>query len=198
MVSYWLQKWGKTTNAIDNRSEGFDDRAIQEGVELLKMDAADMQFEDDYFDFVFSYDAFEHFTEPESVLQEAIRVVKPNGYVYLAFGPLYLSPMGLHAFSSITFPYCQFLFPKECLEDFTKIKGLPPIDFAQVNGWSLEKYHELWSKYTDKLYTISYHEIVNVSHLDLIVKYPSCFKSKTKCFDNLIVSSINVLFRKKG
>ena len=75
------------------------------------MDAANMQFEDETFDFVFSYDAFEHFASPENVLLEAIRVVRKRGYIYLEFGPLYYSPYGEHAYRSITVPYCQFLFP---------------------------------------------------------------------------------------
>lgn len=195
MVSSVLQGNGKITTAIDNRSEGFDERAGREGVTLLQMDATYLQFEDESFDFVFSYDAFEHFADPELVLQEAIRVVKTGGYIYLNFGPLYMSPMGLHAYGSITVPYCQFLFPKEILQDFANAKGLGQINFAQVNGLSLEDYRKLWNRYSHRLKRIMYHEGLNVS-LDLVMKYPSCFKSKTKCFDNLIVSSIEVLFKK--
>lgn len=196
MVSCFLQRTGKITTAIDNRSEGFDKRAIHEGVTFMKMSAAHLKFEDESFDFVFSYDAFEHFAEPELVLQEAIRAAKRGGYIYLVFGPLYMSPMGLHAYRSITVPYCQFLFPKELLQDFADAKRLTPIDFAQVNGWTLEDYRKLWNRYPHRLERLRYYEIPKVSYLDLIMKYPSCFKSKTKNFDNLIVSFIEVLFKK--
>lgn len=196
MVSCCLQRMGKTTTAIDSRSEGFDERAVRGGVTLLQMDAVHLRFEDESFDFVFSYDAFEHFADPELVLQEAIRVVKREGYIYLVFGPLYMSPMGLHAYRSITVPYCQFLFPKELLKDFVNARGLMPVDFAQVNGCSLEEFRRLWNRYSYRLKTIGYYEIPDISHLDLIMKYPSCFKSKTKYFDNLMVSSIEILLKK--
>lgn len=196
MVSYALHRMGKKTTAIDRRSKGFDKRVLCESVTLLQMDATHLQFEDKSFDFVFSYDSFEHFANPDAVLQEAIRVVKTGGYIYLNFGPLYMSPIGLHAYRSITIPYCQFLFPKELLKDFTKVKGLNPIDFDQINGWSLENYHKLWNHYSHRLKKIKYFEKINPFNLDLVIKYPSCFKSKTKCFDNLIVSSIEVLFKK--
>lgn len=196
MVSCVLLRHGKITTAIDNRSEGFDERAVREGVTLLQMDAAHLQFEDESFDFVFSYDAFEHFAEPERVLQEAIRVVKTGGYIHLVFEPLYMSPMGLHAYRSITVPYCQFLFPKEMLQDFANVRGLGQIPFDQLNEWSLEDYRKLWNRYSHRLKGIKYYEIPDVSHLDLIMSYPSCFKSKTKCFDNLIISSVEVLFKK--
>ena len=195
MVSSALQGSGKITTAIDDRSEIFDERARRRGVTLLQMDAAHLQFEGECFDFVFSYDAFEHFTEPELVLQEAIRVVKPGGYIYLVFGPLYMSPMGLHAYRSITVPYCQFLFPKKMLQDFANVKGLGQINFAQVNGLSLEDYRKLLNRYSNRLEKIEYHEELNLSP-DLIIKYPSCFKSKTKHFDSLIIPSIEVLFKK--
>ncbi len=196
MVSCALKRRGKITTAIDNRSQGFDERALREGVALLQMDASYLAFKDESFDFVLSYDGFEHFAEPELVLQEAIRVVKRKGYIYISFGPLYMSPSGLHVYRSITVPYCQFLFSKELLKDFVKAKGLKPVEFAKVNGWSLEDYRQLWNKYSHMLKGIRYYEKLDLSHLDLIMKYPSCFKSKTKYFDNLIVSSIEVLFRK--
>lgn len=196
MVSCNLQRVGKMTTAIDNKSEGFDKRSVRKGVTLLQMNAAHLQFEDESFDFVFSYDVFEHFAEPELVLQEAARVVKRGGYIYLTFGPLYMSPMGLHGYRSIPVPYCQLLFQKELLKDFTNARGLRPIDFAQVNEWSLEDYRKLWKGYSHRLKRIRYHERLNIFHLDLIMKYPSCFRSKTKYFDNLIVSSIEVLFKK--
>ena len=196
MVSLFLRRQGKKTTSIDIRSEGFDERAKHEGVKLLQMDAAHLQFEDESFDFIFSFGAFEHFADPELVLKEAIRVVKKGGYIYLIFGPLYMSPSGLHAYRSITVPYCQFLFPKELLRDFAKAKGLMPINFAQVNEWSLEDFCKLWNRYSHRLKKIIYYENHKVSHLDLIRKYPSCFKSKTKYFNNLIVQSIEVLFNK--
>ncbi len=196
MVSCVLQRKGKITTAIDKKTEGFDERAVSEGVNFLQMDASYLAFEDESFDFVFSYDTFEHVTEPELFLQEAIRVVKTGGYIYLVFGPLYMSPMGLHAYKSITVPYCQFLFPKNMLRDFANEMGLGQIDFAQVNKWSLEDYRKLWNRYSNRLKRIKYYEWGNVSHIDLIMKYPSCFRSKTKCFKNLIVSSIKVLFKK--
>jgi ubiquinone/menaquinone biosynthesis C-methylase UbiE len=195
MVSCALQRMGKITTAIDNRSKGFDKRAIREGVRLLQMDATYLQFEDESFDFVFSYDAFEHFAEPESVLQEAIRVVKTGGYIYLDFGPLYMSPMGLHAYRSITVPYCQLLFPKELLQNFVNEMGLETINFDQLSGWPLEDYRKMWND-SHRLKRVMYEERHDLSHLDLIIKYPSCFKSETKYFDNLIVSSIKVLFKK--
>ena len=196
MTSCALQRAGKSATAVDLRPWGFDPRAKRAGVAFLQMDATRLQFDDGRFDFVFSYNAFEHFDEPEQVLQEAIRVVRPGGYLYLNFGPLYNSPMGLHAYRSIAIPYLQFLFPPELLANYVEAQELKPIDFDLVNGWSLENFNQLWDRYAHQLQRTKYNEKLDVSHLDLIVKYPSCFKSKTQHFDSLIVSNIKVLFQR--
>jgi SAM-dependent methyltransferase len=196
MVSCILQRNGKITTAIDIRADKLDPRAENEGVTFIHMDATHLEFDDASFDFVFSYNSFEHFKEPGTVLQEAIRVARVGGYIYIAFDPLYMAPWGLHAYRIINVPYCQLLFPKELLQGFAKAKGLGTMDFGVVNGWSLEDYRRLWNRYASRLRRVRYYEVYDVSALDLIARYPSCFKSKTKHFDDLIVSRIEALFQK--
>jgi hypothetical protein len=48
------------------------------------------------------------------------------------------------------------------------------------------------------LFRVEYEEIRDLSHLDLIRRYPSCFKSKATLLDNFVVSSIRVVFQKLG
>jgi SAM-dependent methyltransferase len=196
MVSYALNSLGKNTTAIDIKSEGFDPRAVNKGVKLIQMDASDMKFENNSFDFVFSFDTFEHFSNPEQVFKEVIRVLKKGGYLFLLFEPLYMSPFGEHAYRSITVPYCQFLFDKKIINDFIQKHNLEKIDFNHVNGWSLEQYRDLWKKYEHSFNILKYNEKYDLRHLKLIRKYPSCFKSKTNYFENLTVSSIEILLRK--
>ncbi|MBI5118356.1 methyltransferase domain-containing protein [Candidatus Poribacteria bacterium] len=196
MTSYFLKRHGKMATAIDIRADGFDERAASEGAKFLQMDAAHLRFDDETFDFVFSYNAFEHFPEPELVLQEAVRVVRKGGYIYLVFGPLYMSPKGSHGYRSITVPYHQLLFPKELLEDFTRTRGLSPVTLNELNKWSVEDYRGLWNRYSHKLRKVRYRETYNPLHMDLIARFPSCFKSKTTCLDNLLVSDIEALFER--
>jgi SAM-dependent methyltransferase len=196
MVSHALQCHGKTTVAIDNRSEGFDERVKHGDVKLLQMDACHLQFEDQTFDVVFSYNAFEHFARPQEVLLEAIRVVKTGGYIFLQFGPLNMSPMGAHLYRQITIPYCHLLFPKDLLQDSANAKGFGDLNFDQLNGYTIEDFRKLWIRYSNRLKPVRYYEKPDTSHIDLIEKHPSCFKSKTKHFDNLIISHVEVLFRK--
>lgn len=196
MVCCCLSREGKKTTAIDINGARFDERASREGVRLFQMDAANLQFDDETFDFAFSYNAFEHFKLPGKVLQELVRVVRKGAYIYLEFGPLYYSPFGAHAYRSITVPYCQFLFKKDLLNEFVNQKGLEPIEWNLMNEFPLEKYREFLKKYLPALKTIFYEEYLDYYYLNLIRQYPSCFKSKSSYFDNFIVSRIFVLFQK--
>jgi ubiquinone/menaquinone biosynthesis C-methylase UbiE len=196
MVCAALAEQGRRATGVDYRSTGFDSRVQGPNVRLVEMDASNLKFEDNSFDCVFSYDAFEHFEDPEAVLREAIRVTATGGYIYLDFGPLYYSPYGEHAYRSITVPYCQFLFSREMLGRFIEEKNLPQIDFRHVNGWSLDRYRALWRKYSHVLTQKRCEEAVDWSHLKLIQQHPSCFKSKAVEWENFTVSHIRVLFER--
>jgi ubiquinone/menaquinone biosynthesis C-methylase UbiE len=47
-------------------------------------------------DIVYSYSAFEHIANPTAVLSEMHRVLKPGGFLYAHFGPLWSSSYGHH------------------------------------------------------------------------------------------------------
>ncbi|NEQ52463.1 MAG: class I SAM-dependent methyltransferase [Leptolyngbya sp. SIO3F4] len=198
-VSYFLQTQGKNTTAVDSCSDGFSEKAFKEGVNLREMDAAALEFETESFDLIFSYDSFEHFLDPELVLQEAIRVLKPGGYLYLQFEPLYMSPFGLHSWELVNIPYCHLLFPKDLLQEFCGEKGqafFSKMDTA-INQWRLEQFRSLWQRYSSNLKVCKYNEIYTIEHLNLIDQYPMVFATKTDSFDDLVCSRIEVIFQKQ-
>ena len=52
MVSGVLCEKGKTVTASDKTNEGIDERALHKGVKFHQMDASNLKFEDESFDFV--------------------------------------------------------------------------------------------------------------------------------------------------
>jgi len=197
MVCHYLQTLGKTAIGIDNRAVGFDSRALDAGVKLIAMDVAKLEFEDNSFDFCFSYDAFEHFPDPEQALKEIVRVTKPGGYIFLEFGPLFNSPWGMHGYSVLPVVYLPLLFSKETIVQFLAEEKLGKFNFNHCNGWSLTQFRELWDSYSTMLEKREYLEVHNYGHLDTINKYASVLKMKTLNFEELTCAEIGVLFRKK-
>lgn len=64
-------------------------------------------------DVILSTDAFEHFAQPDQVLQVMRSLLKPNGYVLTAFGPTWYHPYGGHLFS--VFPWAHLIFTESAL-----------------------------------------------------------------------------------
>jgi len=63
---------------------------------LIKMDAEDLAFEDNYFDAVITMSTFEHIGNLNKALSEMCRVIKPGGCVLITFEPVWTSSYGHH------------------------------------------------------------------------------------------------------
>lgn len=198
MVSAALGRRGLHATGIDLRDAEFDPRAVEAGTDLRAMDACGLEFDDRTFDLVFSYDSMEHFPDPHAVMTEALRVTRPGGFIYLNFGPLYFSATGLHATTILGVPFCQHLFSEETLNAFCREEGLETINFEHCNGWKLSQYRALWAAQAHAVDTLFCFEKYDTAYLELIERYPSCFRAKTEDFDDLVVGYLEVLFRKRG
>jgi SAM-dependent methyltransferase len=64
-------------------------------------------------DVIFSIDGFEHYADPALVLRTMARLLRPQGSVWIAFGPTWLHPLGGHLFS--IFPWSHLIFTEKAL-----------------------------------------------------------------------------------
>jgi SAM-dependent methyltransferase len=105
----------------------------------LQMDASQMTFPDATFDIVYSFSVFEHLPDPEAVLREAKRVLKPGGLLYVSLH-LYSSEGGCHdlrifAGDRATIPYWAQLRP--AVKDTV-------IESCYMNEWRIEQWKQLF------------------------------------------------------
>jgi SAM-dependent methyltransferase len=197
MVSAYLARRGRHAIAVDVSAARFDPRAAEAGVEFQKSDAARTALENSSFDCVFSYNAFEHVADPEAVLAEMTRITRPGGIIYLSFGPLYWSAFGEHAYRSLPIPYCHCLFPLDTINRFCREAGHDEIDPHHVNRWSLSQYRGLWLTSRATLDRLRYRESLGRAHVDLIRRYPSCFRNRSTFALDFLIDGITAVFRKK-
>ena len=189
LTAWGLSSLGKDVTVLDVLDE-VEPGAIRNGVRAVIGDARQMPFEDDEFDVVFSYNSFEHIDDAGLAAQEAWRVVKPGGTVYLNFAPIYNSPLGLHAFYEIGVPYLQHLWSEDVLRPFVSSKN-----FWHLNYWPLQRYREMCASLAPQLELVHYEEGVDLNGLELIEKYPSCFRKRSSNINEFVVSKLVMKFK---
>lgn len=74
-------------------------KGLEQRTEFLKMDAENLEFEDNSFDAAISLYALRHFPNPDKSVNEIFRVLKPGASIVVAVGspPSLLSVDGVHA-----------------------------------------------------------------------------------------------------
>ncbi|MBK1674844.1 hypothetical protein CKO35_16430 [Ectothiorhodospira shaposhnikovii] len=84
-------------------------------------------------DVILSKDAFEHFPDPEAVLDEMRQRLKPDGKILAAFGPTWYHPYGGHLFS--VFPWAHLIFTEASLIRWrSDFKSDGATRFGEVEG----------------------------------------------------------------
>jgi hypothetical protein len=72
------------------------------------------------------------------------------------------------------------------------------MSWPYVNGMTATGYRALWAKYVQRFETLFYkeHPTGGVG-AELIARHPSCFRGKIPEFEDLLVSGIEICWRKK-
>lgn len=93
---------------------------------FVHADGANLPFESNTIDSIIINDAMEHVDEPEAVLKECLRVLKPKGRIYVNFPP-YFHPHGAHLSDAIGIPWVHMFFSEKTLINSYKslVKPLP-------------------------------------------------------------------------
>ncbi len=132
----------------------------------LQMDATKMTFAYASFDLVYSYSVFEHLPDPAAVLQEAKRVLKPGGVLYVSLH-LYSAEGGCHdlrifAGQRESIPYWAQLRP--AVKDTV-------IESCYMNEWPMARWNELFrAECPGAMFSIEQHHQPYATQLEVELK----------------------------
>ncbi len=197
MVSAALSSYGHHTTLID-LEDWRDSRAKGLAFNVHNMANA-LPHDNSSFDVAFSYNSFEHIPDPEFALSEMLRVVRPGGFVFLDFDPLFASAWGLHAWRTLKMPYAQFLFSMGFVEK--KINELGLYDLGKqitalqpLNQWRINEFRNLWKN--SGWLIVKLEESKNFSELPIVEAFPQSFQGRGLVLDDLVVHGVRVLLQK--
>lgn len=196
MLGAALSIYGHKTTLLDYQ-DWRDCRA--KGLNFIQADlGASIPLPDSSFDFICSFNAFEHIPDPAIAMNEMLRILRPGGFIWLDFNPLYASPLGLHAFS-FKMPYPQFLFDTSLIEKKLEELGLNDLGremsaLQPLNRWKVAEFKQLWDRQDCRV--LKFKETLDYSHLNIIVQFPQAFRGRGLTLDDLTVSGLFVLIEK--
>lgn len=98
---------------------------------FIETDGMNLLYKDDFFDFIVTFNAFEHIPDPGKALDEMLRCTKPGGYLFIQFDPIWTADTGSHFFHRVPEPWAHLVYADN--EYFEKMK---------VNGASDEEISE--------------------------------------------------------
>ena len=99
-------------------------------------------------DYFVSKNTFEHVIGLEQVLAEMKKRLKPGGYIYAGFGPLWNSPFGDHYRTKIRLPWGHTLFTERFLVNWHNrfaTKKVTSIQDLGLNALSLAEYKRIFN-----------------------------------------------------
>ena len=149
--------------------------------------ADDLPFPDNTFDTIIMNDFMEHVSDPEAALIEALRLLTPDGSIYINFPPYY-HPSGAHLSDAINMPWAHIFFSERALIEAYKdlVKDLPDGEdrinlrvWSDVNGkdylgyinkMTLSRFHKILKKY--EITPTYYREIPLRSYFTPLAKIP--------------------------
>jgi SAM-dependent methyltransferase len=86
-------------------------------------------------DVAISQNSFEHFTNPEQILDDVLYVLKRDGKFFITFGPPWLHPYGEHLNFMVRYPWAHILFSEKTIMAVRKLFRNDHADrFEEVEG----------------------------------------------------------------
>lgn len=144
------------------------------------------------FDMIISQNSMEHFNEPDKVLMQMEKTLKPNGQIFITFGPPWFAPYGSHMNFFIKIPWVNLLFDERTVMNIRAlIRKDGAMKYEEIKGglnkMSVAKFEKLVSQCNMKIIYKNYECVKRINFLgripllrELFINHISCVLVKHK------------------
>jgi len=154
IVNFQFAYQGESVSLLRDKFHRNGEKLALDRLEFLMADAQDLPFRDDWFDFSFSQNAFEHIPDPEKALREMVRVTRPGGLIYLLFDPLWTADSGSHFLHLIGEPWAHLIEDDSEIARRMVDAGASSFEidsYRTLNRRSIAYYREMFGRVTEEL-----------------------------------------------
>lgn len=104
---------GAFVRLLAEKLERHGHRLAIDRFEFNMTDAMQLVYRDASFDFVCSFNAFEHIPDPVLALSEVARVLRPGGIAYVTFDPIWTADTGSHFQGRVPQPWAHLVLSED-------------------------------------------------------------------------------------
>lgn len=143
------------------------------------------------FDIVISQNSFEHFSNPEEMLNLMKLAIKPNGKIFVTFGPPWYAPYGAHMGFFTKIPWLNIIFDEKTVIDVRR----------RFRNDDAEKYEQVDGG-LNKMTLSKFEKIVRKSGLQIVSKNFDCAKGlrllgRIPFIQELFVNQVNCILMRR-
>lgn len=144
-------------------------KTLHDRFEFVLVSGEHLPFNDNYFDTIIMNDSFEHIANPQKILEECHRVLKPGSRLFINFPP-YFHPYGAHLSDLIGIPWAHVFFTEQTLISVYKdlARSLPDGSERISLRFSKNRDGTEYISYINKMTIRSFNRIRKSSKLKLI------------------------------
>ncbi|MFJ4458016.1 class I SAM-dependent methyltransferase [Lysobacter enzymogenes] len=139
---------GELVKLLHEKFGRHDYRFPIQRLEFHAVDAMNTIYRDGVFDAVCSFNAFEHIPDPGAALNEIVRVLKPGGFAYITFDPIWTCDFGSHFQHRVSRPWQHLISDNEQFSEMMRQAGAPEDEVSEylhaMNRRRLSYYRELF------------------------------------------------------
>lgn len=146
----------------------------------------------DKYQLVTSIAAFEHFSDPISMLDAMSQYVKNDGYLFIRFAPIYNCGDGYHLYRYIHIPWFHLIFSKKVWQGYCDERKIKT-DHNFFNKWSAINFMILFANF-QKMKLLSLQPLWDFRYYWFAKLYPDILPPLS--LEELMLSGFKVIYKK--